>query len=70
MAGESLSETVKGFIYAAIGILIATALVPTVADQVSQASDNVSGAAAAILPLITLVFVFGIVGYSIRTFFK
>lgn len=65
-----LEETVKGFIYAAIGILIATALVPTIASQVSTASQNVSGAAAAILPLITLVFVFGIVGYAVRTFFK
>lgn len=48
-----IGELVMGF----VTILIAIFLAPTIASQVTLAVGNFSGAAAALWPLITLLFV-------------
>lgn len=64
---KSMSSKAKGIIGTAVVLLLGVSVLPSVAQSVSDAQANVSGAAAYALPVITLMFTFALIMFALSS---
>lgn len=66
----AIGQTLKGYLFAMIATLFGVSLVPAVADAVSTAQENVSGASSIMIGLISLIFAAGVLYKAATHFFQ